>query len=285
MGEFYRSTLPTIRCRRWEVGVALSCWLGVSTLMAQNPDTGRKPSPSPVEEPSSAGGYEAFIEENAIWLIVGILVAILTVGLWALRGSGRRAKGAVAPVRSPESGEGKRYSSTRIQVAEVNDRLGAKVEATEIETEVEYALVVDEEALHIPETVDTRTGTAYVEDSLIAKLLNDKRFDDAYLEYTQRLKEDGSLEFHRGVEERLGNHFLATRDLEKAASVFEHYVATHPADDVRPEVYFNLGYIHFLRQSANKSKRFLKLFLAASDNPTHARRAERILAQLGDSGS
>lgn len=262
--------------------VAVTTWIvTASSLAAQTPSAEPKVGTGLTETPP-AGDYKGFIEENATWLIAGIVIAILVVVVWALRGSGRRAEQAAVAVRRPVRNEQarQRYSSTRIQVADIDDKLGTKVEETEIETDREYALVVDEEALQ--ETVDPATGTGYVNDTLIVQLLREKRFDEAYAQYDGRLRKDGSLEFHPGVEERLGNHFLAAGELEKAARVFEHYVTTHAAHDVRPEVYFNLGYIHFVQRTANKSKRFLRLFLDASDNPAHVERAERILAQLND---
>ena len=57
-------------------------------------------------------------------------------------------------------------------------------------------------------------------------------------------------------------------------------MATHPADQITPESYFNLGYIHFKGKLLNKSRRYLRLFVERHSDPVQVDRAKKILARL-----
>ena len=50
--------------------------------------------------------------------------------------------------------------------------------------------------------------------------------------------------------------------------------------DIKPEVYFNLGYVHVLQKTYNKSRRFLKLYVELEKNPQYVKRAQTILETL-----
>ena len=155
------------------------------------------------------------------------------------------------------------------------------MEGTEIETDREYALVVEEDALiaKAPE-VDEHTGHEFEDDATIRTLLGDKDFIGAYREYCERLESDGASEFHADVEYALSEHFLEGREFREASHILEHHVATHAKQDVAPRVYFNLGYIHAVTGTYNKSRRFLRLFVDSESDPQFIARAKGILASL-----
>lgn len=241
--------------------------------------------------PGSEATVESGVADYAPWLITFLGAGVVVVLVWALRGRRRPTRhrdGAFAELGTGESATGERFSSTKIQVAEVNDRLGSKVETTEIETEREYALVVDEEALKpppIPSETDEKTGNAYADDAEIRQLVREKRAADAYAAYEQRLEEDGSVEFRKELEEDLGAQLLTSRRLDEAARVLEHLVETHADADLQAETFFNLGYVHFLRDSSKKSRRFFKRFIASETNPEHLRRARNILEKMEETSA
>jgi hypothetical protein len=254
--------------------------------------TGEKAEPA--KEPRRKGVVGAivgFIREYATWIIILLGAAILGVVAWAVLGG--RARGAAEPPEELDTrkearpGKKTRFSSTKIQAAQVAARVGRGVETTEVETDREYALVVDEEALKmppLPEEIDGHTGKQYAEASEIKKCLEENRYDDAFDEYVRRVEEDGTLEFQAQIEESLSEHFIRSRELEKAARILEHHVATHASKDISSQTYFNLGYIHFVNKTPNKSRRFLKLFVEKEKNPAYRARAEKILAQMGTMG-
>ena len=224
--------------------------------------------------------------------VIALVCATVGVILWVLMGSSSSGKiekafGEIGPSASPSgsSSSESRFSTTKIQAREVNDRL--EVDATEVETDREYALVVDEEALKKPaaDNVDEHTRQMYADSSEIDKLLEARKFDDAYEAYVGRIQNTGIVEFHSEVEKSLSDHFLSTREFDKAARILEHHVATHAADDIATETYFNLGYVHFFNKKMNKSRRFLKLYVEREENPGRIDRARKILSVLEQSSS
>lgn len=230
----------------------------------------------------------AGIREHAIWIVIVLVCAIAGVLIWVLMGRGSTGafeeelgEGGLAATPA-SSGREKRYSTTKIQAREVNDRLA--LDSTEVETDREYALVVDEDALKKPE-VDERTGQVYADSADISELLADEKFEDAYDTYAERLRSAEIVEFHSEVEKTLSDHFLDSREFDKAARILEHHVATHAAADIAPDTYFNLGYIHFFNQRVKKSRRFLKLYLERESDPTRVNRARRILDALDESSA
>lgn len=228
-----------------------------------------------------------FIKTNSLWILVILGVALAALLTWFLLGPQRKSTAqpfleALESELLDEEGS-KKYSSTKISAADVNRRLGGSVRETRIETDREYALVVDEEDLKmppLPEEIDEHTGRQYADDKEIREFMEKKDFQQAYAEYSQRLEADAVTEFHGDLERTLGEYFIRKRDLEKAARILEHHVATHAAEDVDPEVYFNLGYIHVLTNTFNKSRRFLRLFVDSKAKSRHIDRAKAILQKL-----
>lgn len=260
------------------------------------------PSAAETAEPSESQGetkgmierFVSFVRNHAVWIVIAIGLALAGV-VWALWRESRGAPRGESPFEALGLGEKpttrsekrERFSSTKIQAAEVNDRLAGAVKTTEVETDREYALVVDEEALKmppLPEAIDEHTGSEYAESNEIEKLLGERKYLEAYQEYLRRIQTDASLEFHSPLEKNLSEYFLRSRQLDEAARILEHHVATHAAEDISADTYFNLGYIHFLNQTPNKSRRFLKLFVESEENPGYVERAKKILDQLEHSG-
>lgn len=245
------------------------------------------------ESEKSPGFFRSLISgirEQAVWIVIALVCAIGGVLAWVLMG-GRASSSAfdeeledTGPAATPagSGGQRSRYSTTKIQARDVNDRLA--LDSTEVETDREYALVVDEEALKKPE-VDERTGQVYTDASEITKFLDERRFDEAYDTYTERLRGAEVVEFHSEVERTLSEHFLDSREFDKAARILEHHVATHAAADISPDTYFNLGYIHFFSQRAKKARRFLKLYVERENDPTRVERARRILDSLDEANA
>jgi hypothetical protein len=229
----------------------------------------------------------AFIKSYSVWILVLLGLGFAAVLLWFFLSA--RGKGTGATFMEALGGEPERmttpgrYSSTRITAAAVNERLGHKVTETEVETDREYALVVDEEALKmppLPEEIDERTGKRYADDSEIRALMGQRDYGQAYEEYLKRVEDDGEIEFQGDLERTLSEYFLRKRELEKAARILEHHVATHATEDVDPETYFNLGYIHALTHTLNKSRRFLRLYVRSEGKPERVARARAILKRL-----
>jgi hypothetical protein len=68
--------------------------------------------------------------------------------------------------------------------------------------------------------------------------------------------------------------------VEKAVTVLEHHIATHPADEIDAAAYFNLGYSHFHSRHLEKSRKFFGLFIDAEEDETRRGRARAILAAM-----
>jgi hypothetical protein len=222
---------------------------------------------------------------------VGILV-------WTYAGARRGSRGAgddldelgfqegqAAPSRP--SGKHQRYSSTKIQKSDVSSRLDGSVTTTEVETEREYALVVDEEALKlppVPEDSEIKDARPTGDPEKIRSLLEANRFLEAYGEYASQIASNGKLKFPGEVDCALGDGLIRAREFDKARRVLERHVATHRGVDVRPEAYFNLGYIHFMNKTLQKSRRFFRLFVRVEKNPEYVARARKILEKIESTG-
>ncbi len=230
-----------------------------------------------------------FIRRNSVWIVTILGAGIVAVMAWIFLGRSKNARGEPAFFEldddedaggSEEKSSSKaKYSTTKIKVRDVADRLTGEVEETEVETDREYALVVDEEALKTAE-FDDDAGQTTADSSTIHELLKAKDFDGAYAAYIASIERTGSAEFQSDMERKLGEHFLRRKQFDKAARVFEHHVATHPNEDITSETYFNLGYIHFFNRTFNKSRRFLKLYVESETDPAHVARAQRILQTI-----
>jgi hypothetical protein len=266
--------------------------------------SGAPPRNAKTEPPSESGlGDQVvnFIRSNATWILASLGAALLGVLGWAYLGS-RRSKPVKKSARGkrPTSTEPpgstaalhtQRFSSTKIQAADVNDRLATTVKTTEVETDREYALIVDEDALKmppLPENTEEYRGVrshevetrAPGDASVIEALLAESNHQAAYKEYDRHVKADRAVTFKGEIEKRLSDQLLRGRELKKAAYVLEHYVATHGKKNVVPETFFNLGYIYFINQSLAKSRRFLKLFVETEKNPELVERATKILDKI-----
>jgi hypothetical protein len=233
-----------------------------------------------------------FIRGYALWIIAVLAAAFFVIAGWAWlasrKGGGTNdmaeiGLGEQAP--RPATPPSRRFSSTKIAAADVNRRLSGAVTTTEVETDREYALVVDEEDLKMPPLPEEEAAAQQADSPAIEKLLAAKDLDGAYKEYQRQVDRSGSLIFDPRVEMALGDHLLRSRDHEKAARVLEHHVATQDEKDVRPDAYFNLGYIHFMNGTMKKASRFLKLFIKIEKNPVHVDRARRILAKIESASS
>ena len=261
---------------------------------AAKPETAAADAAAAEEAPPTApqGGLlrrvVRFIRSNGVWIIGALVVALAAVGYWALRGGGDDdddGETRTATRGSERSASGRRYSSTRISASDVNDRVEkSSVEESEVETDREYALVVDEDALKMPplpdEVVDEHTGRQYAESGDIRKLLEASRFGDAYDRYVQRIERDTSLEFHSQLEQTLSEYFLRKREFDKVARILEHHVATHAEGDIDAQIWFNLGYAHVFRRQGAKSRRYFERFCEKETDPKRVARARRLIEQI-----
>jgi hypothetical protein len=273
-----------------------------------------KPGDSPPvkakQEPAGEKGVAAtavrIIVDHATLILSLLGVALLTVLGWAYvssKRSGRagRSQSAFAelglstePAAKAASKHADRFSSTKIQAADVHDRLKSAVKTTEVETDREYALVVDEDALKmppLPDEADAHRGAlghgagavkarTSADTSVIESLLAESDHEAAYNEYDRHVKADRAVAFEGEIEKRLSEQLLRGRELKKAASVLEHHVATRGKKEVAPEVFFNLGYIYFMSQALGKSRRFLELFVQTEKDPQFVARATKILEKI-----
>ena len=241
-------------------------------------ETGEETESDEGDEKAASGSrsLQATIKQYAPWIVVGLVAAIGGVLVWVFLGGKTRGEEAFAALDdTPASNKENSYSSTRISAREVDHRL--QVESSEVETNKEYALVVDEDAL------GGESAEAADEPSEVDALLGASRFDDAYDVYLEAI-ETSQATFSPHVEARLSEHFLSKRRFDKAARVLEHHVESQPAGDVDSEAYFNLGYVHFFGRKLQKSRRFLKLYVERETDPQKVERAKKILAQLEPSG-
>lgn len=248
-----------------------------ATPTAAKPATGAPASPA-AEEPGKdlVGSIVDFLAGNAILVAAALLLAagLLTFFLWP-----RSKKAETAPeIRSPirpkaDEDEGPR----RVLVTP-----GAAPKTPEKEVEKDYALVVNEEDLKMPPLPEEKAARkkVKVDSTAIQELIARDKFVDAYKEYVGKIEADGNSELSPDVERRLGAHFIRTGDLEKAARVLEHHVATHAAEEIKPDTYFDLAYIHFRGNTLAKSRRYFRLFVEHHKDPEKVERARKLLQRL-----
>jgi hypothetical protein len=270
-------------------------------LPALDPQPGAVAGASPGElagaGSGTGGGLVGWIKRHAYWVLGVLGAALIGILTWGFLAGGKKRRSGEAFLEafdrdeaalekgagSRSKGDARKYSTTKIRAADVNARLSRTVSGTQVETDREYALVVDEEALKmppLPEQIDSRTGKRFADDAAIRQALSEKDYGKAYATYLQTIDADGALEFQGDLELALSEHFLRAREFDKAARILEHHVATHAVEDVHPETYFNLGYIHLLTKTLNKSRRYLKLFVESKAEPKHVDRARRILKRI-----
>ena len=118
---------------------------------------------------------------------------------------------------------------------------------------------------------------------MVQKLLDEKDFKGAYEEYLRQIESNASASFQGDVEKTLGEELLRAREMDKAVLVLEHHVATRSRKEVEPEIFFNLGYLHFLKRTLTKSKRYLTYFVETEKNPAYIARAKKILEKIKSS--
>ncbi len=242
------------------------------------------------------GAVVAFFVDNQVWVFSGLGVVVLFVVGWKFLGPRVRRRSGdpfLEPLDdeierglsgSPAARPG-RFSSTRLRAADVNARLsGSGVLTEEVETDREYAFVIDEEDLKQKE-IDAHTGRVYADESGLQECLSSQDLDGAWEAYTSVIERDGTAEFRVEVEKELSEQLLRTQDYARAARVLERHVAMHATEDVDPDSYFNLGYIHFQTKTVNKSRRFFKLFIENDRRPAFVARARRILDTLEEGPS
>lgn len=252
------------------------------------PDRSEEAVADSKEKKGFLAGLRAFIRRNLVWILTvfGLVLAGALVWAFLARRPFRHGNADVeadddddeAPALRPRSAN-RRYSSTQIRAADVNARLGTSIAGTPIETEREYALVVDEEALGGSRPGE-EGGAFSVAGREVRDLLESGDFDKAYARYRELIEEDGSLAFEGPVEKTLSQHFLRLGDSEKAARILEHHVATQKKEEIHPRVYFHLGYIHALSGTYKKARRFFRLFAQSEKDPRFVARAKAILEDL-----
>ena len=235
------------------------------------------------KKPASTAGW---IREN-LWLVLGVPLGAAVLGFSWFFLVGRRRQGggddlfpasvessARSDASDPGSSSGG-YSSTRIRAEDVNARLSGAVGGEEVETDQDYALVVEEEALSASEKLEE--GSV---DEVLATLLGGADFEAAYELYSQHIEEDRSLRFDVGTEKELGEKLIQVGQDESAARVLEHHVETHPAEEIEAETYFNLGYLHYRASHLEKSRKYFSLFVELESNETRRERASTILSAI-----
>ena len=258
------------------------------TKPATSPEkTGTKPAvdgavPRKAQEAAQAPGMAGWIRQNWKW-VIGLPLGAAALGLsWFFLAGKRRKEDGVGALLKPmaagsESGDKgtERFSSTRIRAADVDSRLSGSLDGEEVETDQDYALVVEEGALS---ATDPQDGGSPEE--VIDAYLQGEDFVAAYETYARLLEEASSTRLDSGLEERLGEGLVANGQVEKAVTVLEHHIATHPADEIEATAYFNLGYSHFHSRHLEKSRKFFGLFIEAEADETRRGRARAILAAM-----
>ncbi len=255
---------------------------------AQNPSPGASG-----EAPARPGrGVVQFVRAYGVWIVAGLGAVIAAVVIWAVVDARRKGVPVLADAgglgfesaaRKAASSSGvKRYSSTRIRKSEVAGRAGKEVTETEVETEREYALVVDEEALKLPPRPDAADSAVSADPAKVRELVDAKKYREAYAEYEKQTS-GRRLAFPGDLEAALGEGLIRIKEYAKAAAVLERHVGSHPQGEVKPETYFNLAYAHFMNRGLEKAKRFFEKYVSVEKNPALAERAKRVLERLDPS--
>ena len=293
------------------VAVAQSGKSGGSALRSRTPSggvikTSQKPGAATTKSKDSASpaakglgdkpGAEAsskkpastadWIRDN-LWLVLGVPLGAAVLGFSWFFLVGRRRQGAgedlfpgsveksTAPGGHGSDAASGGFSSTRIRAEDVKTRLSGSVVGEEVETDQDYALVVEEDALSA--TDELEEGSV---DEVLASLLGGEDFEAAYEIYSQHIEEDRSLRFDAGMEKELGEKPIQGGQDESAARVLEHHVETHPAEQIEAETYFNLGYLHYRASHIDKSRKYFSLFVELEPNETRRDRAGAILSAI-----
>lgn len=245
--------------------------------------SGKPATDAPPRKPASTAGW---IREN-LWLVLGAPLGAAVLGFSWFFLVGRRRQGAGEDLfpgsakksaatddQGPDRASGG-FSSTRIRAEDVKTRLSGSVGGEEVETDQDYALVVEEDALSA--TAEPEEGSV---EEVLAALLEGEDFEAAYEIYSQHVEEDRSVRFEAGMEKALGEKLIDGGQDESAARVLEHHVETHPADQIEAETYFNLGYLHYRASHIDKSRKYFSLFVELESNEARRDRAHAILSAI-----
>lgn len=145
----------------------------------------------------------------------------------------------------------------------------------------EYALVVDEEELHLPHHDDGSSSGEFERIVLkVQESIEKNEFEEAYNYYQERIQTNKLAAFHAGLERRLGKYYLKMKNFKKAAQILQHHVSTQPATEVEPEIYFDLGYIYFKEKTLEKSRHFFQMFADRNRDQSQNSRALKLIQSL-----
>jgi len=218
--------------------------------------------------------------DNAL-IIVVILIPVVGILIYiALRGTpatdeDEQARENRVVVRIPSAEEEEEEGPRRV----LSGSSAALARAEEVERE--YALVVKEEDLQMPPLPEEEELSGKKADSAsILELMKNKDYDGAYRKYKECIKRNVKAELNPQLECQLGEHFIRSGKIERAARILEHHVANHSPNEIDSETYFKLGYIHFRSKTFNKSRRFFRLFVQHHKDPAQVERAKKILERL-----
>lgn len=261
---------------------------------AKGPQTPPAPSGAPSAAPR-AGGIASLVRTYGVWIVAFLGLAIAALVVWAILDARRRGPGGTGALaelgfEAPPASKGgsassaRRYSSTRIRKSDVVDRSGKTVTETEIETDREYALVVDEDALKLPpppETPAEAAGAAPAADpAKIRDLVEKKKYREAHAEYAKLVGGRSKTEIPADLEVALADGLLRLHEYAKAAAVLERHVGPRRGAEAKPETYFNLGYAEFMCRDFEKARKHFRQYVSLERNPALAERAKKVLEKL-----
>ncbi|MBI4587045.1 MAG: hypothetical protein HY717_23785 [Planctomycetes bacterium] len=222
-----------------------------------------------------------WIIRYSIWIVAAtgsILAGVLVYFFLTSRGqkAAETEPEEIAPPRPPRRDEDE--GPRRVLV----DRETGKPKDMPQRDESEYALVVDKADLEkgTPPGAEAHGEKHAASEESIRACIEKGNFHEAYDQYAHWIRDHTGMIFKPELERRMGKFFIKTEDFDKAAYVLEHHVATQPATTIEPEVYFDLGYIHFKRKTLNKCQRFFRLFAENEGDPAQRQRARNVLSRL-----
>lgn len=263
---------------------------------AKAPAAAPAPSGAPTAPPG-ARGIASLVRTYGVWIVAALGLAIAGLIVWAIVDARRRGPGgagaladlgfeAAPAAKGGSASSARRYSSTRIRKSDVVDRSGKSVTATEIETDREYALVVDEDALKLPPPPETPAeapgATAAADPAKIRQLVDAKKYREAHAEYAKLVAGRSKTEIPADLEVGLAEGLLRLHEYAKAAAVLERHVGSRRGAQAKPETYFNLGYAEFMSRDFEKARRYFRQYVSLEPNPSLAERAKKVLEKLGN---
>ena len=264
--------LEKLRKRNQEIG-AKKRKEGPKKVVAPKKKQVAKKEPAKQEKKAEPEGFLAWFQANKV-----LALGTLWGGFFAVAGFVyllvfRRRKSPAAVVVGVDLS------------AEEYDATEAKTEKIDVDDK-SYALVVDEEELELPPTPEEKRKSAEMRriqkarthQEEIERLVERGSFDRAFDRYLEHLDSDEPLRPDREL--TLGKHFLQNGDLDKASRIFEHFINTQPESEIEPEVFFNLGYIHFKSNTLRKSKDYFERFAEIETRPERVERARSLVRRL-----